>query len=221
MPPKRDYTGEKYGRLTAIKQDPDKPTGYWIWKCECGNTKTIKADSVVSGKTKSCGCLNLEKIHEKKRNFVDYSGKRFGELEVIEYVSSDKRGTHWKCLCHACGQYCIKCASDLKHAKTCGCGEQKNRQKIVSNFREKNYVENTNVKLCQKKKPNANNKLGVKGVWFDKNTQKYIAYISFQKKNRVIGRYKTLEEAKFAREKAVEERDILLEEIVSDIDKVD
>lgn len=57
----KDYTGEKYGRLTAIK-----PTGevinhsaVWVWKCDCGNTIECPADNVMSGR-RSCGCLEKE-----------------------------------------------------------------------------------------------------------------------------------------------------------------
>ena len=209
--PLNDLTGKRSGRLTAIKYVGGSK---WLCKCDCGNEKIVRTNSLNNGETKSCGCLNLEKIREKKRNFVDYKGKRFGELEVIEYVSSDKRGTHWKCLCHACGNTCIKCASDLPKAKTCGCGEQKNRIKNLENAVEKNCVEDTNIILSRKKDANQNNKLGVRGVWYDKNINKYVAYISFQKKKRIIGRYKTLEEAKHARKQAEKERDALLDEII-------
>ncbi len=33
-----------------------------MWLCECGNEKEIVFDNVRSGKTKSCGCLNIEKL---------------------------------------------------------------------------------------------------------------------------------------------------------------
>lgn len=54
-----DITGKKYGLLTVISRDLDfkspKHTK-WICKCECGNTKSIYKDALISGSTKSCGC---------------------------------------------------------------------------------------------------------------------------------------------------------------------
>lgn len=45
--------------LTAIKMSPEikgKPRG-WLFQCECGGTKETMENLVVSGKTRSCGCL--------------------------------------------------------------------------------------------------------------------------------------------------------------------
>lgn len=63
----KDITGQKFGRLTAIKPEfKDKHYRYhWLCECECGNTKTISYDSLVRGLTKSCGCLNDEQRHKK------------------------------------------------------------------------------------------------------------------------------------------------------------
>lgn len=52
--------GDKYGRLTAIrfshKGKNNRP--YWLFQCDCGNTKVISTNLVKNNKTKSCGCLN-------------------------------------------------------------------------------------------------------------------------------------------------------------------
>jgi hypothetical protein len=38
---------------------------FWLWQCECGNIISSSLKSVKSGNTKSCGCLNIEKITER------------------------------------------------------------------------------------------------------------------------------------------------------------
>jgi hypothetical protein len=53
--------GQIFGKLTVIERDKTKPTGrdaYWICKCECGNTCSIRSTDLTKGKTKSCGCIN-------------------------------------------------------------------------------------------------------------------------------------------------------------------
>ncbi len=53
---------------------------------------------------------------------VDLIGKRFGELEVIDFDSINKwRQTVWKCKCD-CGKIVIKRSDSLrrKHCQTCG-----------------------------------------------------------------------------------------------------
>ena len=59
--------GKTFGRLTAIKQYPEKRKGYiqWVCKCECGNTVIVRSDLLKSGAVRSCGCLSKE-IHSKR-----------------------------------------------------------------------------------------------------------------------------------------------------------
>lgn len=57
-----DATGKRFGKLTALFQSKyKKGWGYW-WRCqcECGNHSDVRIGSLVSGHTKSCGCLILE-----------------------------------------------------------------------------------------------------------------------------------------------------------------
>lgn len=53
----------KFGRLTTLKVAYNKNhNNYWECICDCGKTKIIRANSLTSGNTKSCGCLNKEII---------------------------------------------------------------------------------------------------------------------------------------------------------------
>ncbi len=53
--------GAKYNRLTAIERIEGKNgQAMWLCRCECGNTAIVKAYSLTTGKTKSCGCLAKE-----------------------------------------------------------------------------------------------------------------------------------------------------------------
>lgn len=73
MPMFVDLTGKKFGRLTVICRDktsPNKRIAYWLCFCECGNHNKIRSHSLTSGLTRSCGCLQKEKMttHGKSRN---------------------------------------------------------------------------------------------------------------------------------------------------------
>ena len=52
-------SGQKFGRLTVIEQVyiPNSRNSLWRCQCECGNTKIITGHCLISGMTKSCGCL--------------------------------------------------------------------------------------------------------------------------------------------------------------------
>lgn len=58
----KNLTGKKFGRLIAIKQvGKDKKGNYkWLCQCDCEKEKIILGFSLTGGRTKSCGCLNIE-----------------------------------------------------------------------------------------------------------------------------------------------------------------
>lgn len=53
LPRRHKLFGQVFGKLTAVSY---VSRGKWICRCECGNTKTVCASSLVKGNTKSCGC---------------------------------------------------------------------------------------------------------------------------------------------------------------------
>jgi hypothetical protein len=59
-----DLTGERFTRLIAIKQHSKNKHGHYLWfcKCDCGNEKIILGQSLINEDTKSCGCLQKEKV---------------------------------------------------------------------------------------------------------------------------------------------------------------
>lgn len=86
----KDLTNKKIGRLlvvgraNSILQKDGKPVTRWLCKCDCGNTKIIRADSLGRG-SHSCGCLKKEldkKQHtndpvKKKRLYRIWCGMKY------------------------------------------------------------------------------------------------------------------------------------------------
>lgn len=62
MPMPRDLTGQRFGRLIAVCSTNKRARRHVVWlcRCDCGNLKEIESNSLCSGKTKSCGCLQKE-----------------------------------------------------------------------------------------------------------------------------------------------------------------
>lgn len=58
----KNLAGLTFGRLTVISLNPKYKKGKvsWICKCSCGNTSIVITQSLVDGKTNSCGCLIRE-----------------------------------------------------------------------------------------------------------------------------------------------------------------
>lgn len=81
MPKRLELTGEKFGRLTVIGFSHIDSSGRSKWNCSCicGETKTIASSSLMSGLTKSCGCLRKETIikNSKKHGLAKRDKKHY------------------------------------------------------------------------------------------------------------------------------------------------
>lgn len=91
----KDLTGQKFGRLTVIGID-DRNTRktYWNCLCECGNIKSVRSDSLQSGRVRSCGCMKREQdkinlINEEMKKAEKF-GCPFGHLRIHETWSGMK-----------------------------------------------------------------------------------------------------------------------------------
>lgn len=58
----RDISGQKFGRLTAVKREGTSKNGQttWLCKCDCGNETVSTMGNLVYGTMRSCGCLKIE-----------------------------------------------------------------------------------------------------------------------------------------------------------------
>lgn len=58
----KDLLGKRFGKLTVIKREYNKPGTHarWLCKCDCGKEVVIQSHCLTSGKQKSCGCFVVE-----------------------------------------------------------------------------------------------------------------------------------------------------------------
>lgn len=128
--------GKVFGRLTVLQEmEPRKyksgaKARMYLVSCECGNRKVVQYSSLVSGLTRSCGCLHKEQAVcnlEKTRgvpasNRLDLTGKQFGKLTITGIAYIEKQSTYWNALCD-CGNTKIAKGALLKMGsiKSCGC----------------------------------------------------------------------------------------------------
>lgn len=54
----RPTSGDRFGKLTLMKYvGHRRRQAFWICACECGQQKEIRLDHLLSGSTRSCGCI--------------------------------------------------------------------------------------------------------------------------------------------------------------------
>lgn len=156
MSKKLNLTGKTFERLTAISYNSEiskiKKVSCWNCICECGKNVIVRAASLQKYHTKSCGCLQQQ---NRRKKFVDITGKIFNRLTVISFFGIEKKHYYWKCKCF-CGNETITDAGKLKSGliKSCGCylkdvwsGPNNNKYNpLLSDEDRKNNIENRYVK---------------------------------------------------------------------------
>lgn len=62
-----DLTGQRFGRLVAVRSADRAPDGHrmWLCLCDCGQTCTVAGRNMRSGRTTSCGCFHRERLREQ------------------------------------------------------------------------------------------------------------------------------------------------------------
>ena len=90
--PAKDLTGQKFERLTVVERKENTKLGERVWmcKCDCGNSVSVQSGHLISGHTKSCGCLSREKSSMRSvenftnvRKFIDTDAVENTRLSVI------------------------------------------------------------------------------------------------------------------------------------------
>lgn len=63
-----DITGQRFGKLTAIRYDHKDEENKAVWECicDCGNTVFVPGKRLRSGNTISCGCSKVERARLMK-----------------------------------------------------------------------------------------------------------------------------------------------------------
>jgi hypothetical protein len=115
-----DIKGRKFGHLTVIDRDGSTKEGRatWLVKCSCnGLAFSVIGKDLVSGNTKSCGCL-------RKLKAVDLIGHRIGCLTVLRRDGSNSAGdaTWWvQCSCGSAEKSILSKHLRNGNTKSCGC----------------------------------------------------------------------------------------------------
>lgn len=230
---KEDLTGQKFFRLTVLRQAEEdyispksgKHFAQWWVQCDCGSDPYITKD-VKYGKIKSCGCLQSESTilrnkERRKQNQYDLSGEygigytSKGEEFWFDLEDYDKIKNY--CWYYSNRGYVVT-GIDKKtvmlHDIIMDKKDNDNRivdhivhppkpeHKIDNRKQNLRYVNDSQNQMNKSK--NSNNTSGVTGVSLDKRSNKWIAYITLNRKHHYLGSFHQKEDAVRARKQAEE-----------------
>ena len=101
----------------------------WICQCSCGEIRKLNRSTLLSGASKSCGCLQKELVikYNMQRGMPINPGDKFGKLTAIKdlglmpYGANQTRYTLCQC---DCGSKPFPCRNEVLlrgDVKSCGC----------------------------------------------------------------------------------------------------
>lgn len=223
--PRIDLKNQKFTYLTVLdwvkinnlNKNSKSQKGGWLCQCKCGNQIIVRSNSLITGRTKSCGCYSIEqKLQRKKKNKFNLSGiygigytvnsnkEFYFDLEdydkIKQYTWSEKNGYvkttkyNKEILLHRL--ILGLSPQDLLIVDHIGHNTLDNRK---INLRITNHNGNLKNKSLSK-----NNTSGVTGVSWEEKSNKWHSYIWNNGKCIHIGRFTKFDDAVKARKQAEE-----------------
>ena len=96
----KNLTGQRFGKLAVIEPSKKRYRGNFVWLCECdcGNKIKVQSNNLVSGSTKSCGCLRKEltaKRSAESEHWVNGTNVYFLTQKIRKNNTSGHKGVYW------------------------------------------------------------------------------------------------------------------------------
>jgi len=203
---KLNLIGQKFERLTVIEKVGINNRRCVLWKClcDCGNFIVVISSKLRAGRTKSCGCLNKERIRDA----------------IIHGMGGTPIYQTWANMVHRCtnpddigysyygGRGITVCDRWLKFENFFA--DMGIKPKGLTIERKDNDLGYFKENCCwasmsdqsKNKRIQKNNKTGVTGICWHPQTKKYQASIRVNGKQKYIGLFVSLEQAAEARKQA-------------------
>lgn len=202
--------GDRFDRLEAVEfvgyttRSSGKRQAVWKFRCDCGAEKDMPMANVKFGNVRSCGCKAMAHITNLRKE--DITGETFDRLTAKRPTDERDDGGSivWEFDCE-CGNT-TKMSVYRFHTKrvhSCGCWYKESRKDCTS-YR-KDIVDGTSISTIVAYKTNPSRAAsGHTGVYRDKKSDKWVAYITIRKKRYYLGRYDDINKAIDARKRGEE-----------------
>jgi hypothetical protein len=118
--------GDKFAQLTVLARDSNDAAGNirLRCRCKCGRECSVRRGDLLSGHTKSCGCLRAIVIGRCHRRIRFRQFGTLGVLAKADSVPGVKGPTKWLAVCGLCGGFMWATTRQLRQGKRhCPCLE--------------------------------------------------------------------------------------------------
>lgn len=93
-----DLTDRRFGRL-IVKRIAESTSGgsvRWWCNCDCGETVPVMASSLLRGRSKSCGCIKVEKFKAMLTKHGQHGQKTYRSWKAMKNRCYNPKHPHFK-----------------------------------------------------------------------------------------------------------------------------
>lgn len=178
------HIGEIHGELEIRSMYRKQSCLYANCICSCGKECTVRYCHLLAGHTRTCG-----HSHANGRK-IEGKTNKYG-VRALHKTGKKGNKTLVHCIC-SCGNEFDTDIDTFSKVQSCGC------------VRKSSHQEGTDVYNLVNVKLQKNNTSGIRGVTWNKESQKWVAFISFKRNYYYLGKYEELTDAAEARRAAEE-----------------
>jgi len=141
----KNRIGQRFGQLIVIALAKERyhEGAVWICKCDCGNEKMIPVTALVSGHTKSCGCLHKKQVSKKPYEalykILEFAAKK-RNLDIISFDEF---------LWYTNIKHCFYCGANIRWVK-CNTGKNGRHYNLDRIDNSLGYILKNIVVCCPK-----------------------------------------------------------------------
>lgn len=176
-----DLLGKRFGRLVAI-EPPERGDrrSHWVCLCDCGNKVRVCRDNLLSGGTRSCGCL----LKETSITQMEI-GSKYGSLTILGPAETPPkgRGQWWQCRCD-CGNIVTAHGGEIRRGiktscKECGKERLRARSKTHGMTDSRLYKEWANVKARCNGSGDQHNRYHARGITYCSEWERFEPFMEW------------------------------------------
>lgn len=93
-----DLNGMIFGRLKVIRENGRTKDRHivWVCQCECGNIVNVSSHELITGHTKSCGCLQKDITSSMRYKHGDRDSRLYSVWKTIKKRCENKNCKSYK-----------------------------------------------------------------------------------------------------------------------------
>jgi hypothetical protein len=140
----KDYSGQKYGKLTFVERAKESGNSRWKLVCDCGREILAKSDNVIGGGTRSCGCSRRQGEVTFISNILSNYARRAPQRGLVFTLTHERFVELITQPCFYCGE---ENSNTWTNKRT---GEQFHYNGIDRVDNDQGYIEGNVVSCCGK-----------------------------------------------------------------------